>query len=180
MSLRSSTPFSRANYTLTLRPLLPGEVVFVKRGDVRLLRPPGRIAAYSFALDLVGENGRQLPLSHLYNHHYIIYDPGSLATVTEPAANERLLAEGTSFHAGPCDFNLFYTAGGAEWRSLQAHLVRRALAPEGYAPSAAWVTSASDHFLAEMHFIDLRHVGDSRNCVQCNCDCASRCAVCRG
>ena len=41
---------------------------------IKLPMPPGNIAITGFTADVVDENGTAVPLSEVYNHHWLVYN----------------------------------------------------------------------------------------------------------
>ena len=80
---------------------------------------------------------------------------------------ERLAVNNVSFNAGPCDYARYIYGGGAEWRGVQRDA---AFDVKRWPPAAAWLTAETPTLWGlNLHIIDLRGVGDVRNCVQCTC-----------
>jgi len=128
----------RATYYLHLPPLTPGEVLVTDPKETLLKAPQGKNAILSVEIELRTESGAALPLSRLYNHHFVIH---SLPLKDESAST-------------------FGDGGGAEWRGVQA---QRAWKPDspgaGDVPSAAALHDSSDAQLGlNLHIIDLRGV----------------------
>jgi len=119
-------------------------------------------------MDLVDESGASVPLSQLYNHHWIVYDSTGADPATVAAAGNwppptgdpaygPLARAGASFSSGPCNSLKFARGGGAEFRGVQAQLGWNASIPGS--GSAGWVMDFGRvAWGLELHVIDLRHV----------------------
>jgi len=162
----------QTSFAQALRPLSPGEVLVTDYQRTLLKGPPtagGRVAIFDFQYDIIdADTGRPVPLSELYNHHFVLYDstgspvqnvrqggnwPPPLGDPAYPTA----AAAGLSVATGPCDSVKFSHGGGAEWRGVQDQLRWSPTMPNAY--STAWVTDFSQTtFGVNIHLIDLRLV----------------------
>ena len=165
----------KTTFTLPFpRALSPGEVLKTNYTQTLLAMPrqalPGKAAIWDFHFDIVASaSGAPVPLSTLYNHHFVIYDSTGVdaATVASGAGNwppapgdaalSSAAASGFSLATGPCNQLMFARAGGAEWRGVQAALPWSVSQPN--ATKSGWVTDfGHTAWGLELHVIDLRHV----------------------
>eukprot|EP01006_Ploeotia_vitrea_P000911 TRINITY_DN103883_c0_g1_i1.p1 TRINITY_DN103883_c0_g1~~TRINITY_DN103883_c0_g1_i1.p1 ORF type:complete len:579 (+),score=45.90 TRINITY_DN103883_c0_g1_i1:42-1778(+) len=106
--------------------------------------PEGPIAIHMFQGNLVDEEGKQVPLSEVYVHHWLIF---ALDGYT-PLHND-----------GVCSPLLNVYGIGAELRGEPY------LYPEPY----AMVTTGKEKWTANLHFIRTTNVPDVQDCIECRC-----------
>ena len=70
----NTLPFSIPHIRSKALPLAPGEVVFTDPLKTALPMPSGKIAITGFRAEVVDAAGASVPLSEVYNHHWLVYD----------------------------------------------------------------------------------------------------------
>jgi len=104
-----------SSYRLDLRPLQPGGAILLWRGCRFLTTwaargplhgpllhvPPATDGVLNFSADVVdARTNRTVPLSQVYNHHFVVQDSSSPRDLANNSAFGRLLETRTSFNAG--------------------------------------------------------------------------------
>ena len=115
-----------------------GEVVFTDPKRTPLTMPKGNIAITSFHAEVVDEEGRSVPLSEVYNHHWLVFNGKG--------------------NAGVCGGYLSYVFGvGAESRGTTTTY------PHPY----ALVLKGDEKWGANIHLLRTVNIKNIKNCIEC-------------
>jgi len=155
----------------------PGEVLFTEPQTTRLMMPEGHIAiskAQAWIVEATNTSfvndrdnfekeaqEREIPLSEVYNHHWIAVDLTLPRYRSFDEYAKRTRDQDRSFANGPCEALKWSFGGGSEMSSTPMML------PDPY----AYVLRGDEYFGLNLHLIDLRGVIDEdvQRCVQCEC-----------
>ena len=134
--------WTKSTYRSQALPLKPGEVVFTKPASTFVkmhdLAEGVNVAIKSMVAEVVDSDGNSVPLSEVYNHHWLFFDPN------HP-------------NAGVCGGFLPYKFGvGAECRNT----------PTSY-PGDYAVTTQAPVWGANIHLLRTVNVKDVKNCIEC-------------
>ena len=130
-------------------PLAPGEVVFTDPQKTALPMPSGKIAITGFRAEIVDAAGASVPLSEVYNHHWLVYD-GRLNSGLCGGYLAYKFGVGAECRGTPTVFPAPYalTAEGTEKWGANIHLLRtvdlvdddvKSCIECAYAPNKGWV-----------------------------------------
>jgi hypothetical protein len=123
--------------------LKPGEVVFTDPAKTLLQMPKGNVAVLGFEAEVVDEKKTSVPLSEVYNHHWLVFDGKG--------------------NAGVCDNYLQYKFGvGAESRNSPVH----------YAEGYGLVLDGTETWGANIHLLRTVDLDGGalgiKHCIECH------------
>merc|ERR1719230_1334563 len=166
-------------YTFPLPPMRGGQALFTEPEDTLIEMPSDnqRVAIQSFNGELVEAKERDyvyvpgrekdedftpVPLSQLYNHHWVAYELGAPDSGDEELMQRLVRDRERSFSAGPCGSLRFAFGGGSEMRNT----------PVSFPDDKRYFVPAGTTWGVNLHLIDLRGVAknETQLCHECNCD----------